>query len=258
MTEEKFSDVYDERYKSETYRTSLTGYECSRYEALKHIIPVWCSQGDIGTMLDYGAGRGLYVPLWKELFPKANLVACDVSEIALGQLSKDHANCKTVHMEDGVLPPHFHNQFDLVVSVEVLEHVEDLELYLTDVFSALKPGGRFIWTTPCANAFSIEHVYSAIRRQIVLSETGERRWKWEDPTHLRRLTTKEATKAANTVGFVDVDFRFRSHLFSFIFSKILTGKFFQPMGVPMMNLDYTLFRRLPNGASMIGFACKPK
>jgi len=40
------------------------------------------------------------------------------------------------------------NSFDLVVSVEVLEHVEEDERFVAEVRRVLKPGGRFIMTTP--------------------------------------------------------------------------------------------------------------
>ena len=38
--------------------------------------------------------------------------------------------------------------YDLVISVEVLEHVQDDEKFVSEVNRVLKPGGRFIMTTP--------------------------------------------------------------------------------------------------------------
>lgn len=38
--------------------------------------------------------------------------------------------------------------FDIVVSVEVLEHVEEDEKFVSEISRVLKPGGRFIMTTP--------------------------------------------------------------------------------------------------------------
>jgi SAM-dependent methyltransferase len=38
--------------------------------------------------------------------------------------------------------------FDLIVSVEVLEHVVEDEMFVSEVSRVLKPGGRFIMTTP--------------------------------------------------------------------------------------------------------------
>jgi SAM-dependent methyltransferase len=40
------------------------------------------------------------------------------------------------------------SSFDLVVSVEVLEHVEEDEKFVAEVYRVLKPGGRFLMTTP--------------------------------------------------------------------------------------------------------------
>ncbi|QQS42018.1 MAG: class I SAM-dependent methyltransferase [Acidobacteriota bacterium] len=40
------------------------------------------------------------------------------------------------------------DSFDLIVSVEVLEHVEEDNLFVSEVARVLKPGGRFLMTTP--------------------------------------------------------------------------------------------------------------
>lgn len=40
------------------------------------------------------------------------------------------------------------NSYDIAVSVEVLEHVEEDDLFVEQVFRVLKPGGVFIMTTP--------------------------------------------------------------------------------------------------------------
>ena len=50
------------------------------------------------------------------------------------------------------------NKFNIITSIEVMEHVEDLTAYVKDIYRLLKPGGIFIWTTPCANKYSIEYL----------------------------------------------------------------------------------------------------
>lgn len=256
MTKPDHSEIYNDRYSSENYRNRLSGYEISRYAALSHCVPRWLGSDSVQTVLDYGSGRGLYIPLWKQLFPKAKITACDVSDVALAQLQKDHseAQCETVLMQNDLLPKGHERLYDVIVSVEVLEHVADLATTLQDVHQALNPGGVFIWTTPCGNPWSIEHIYSSVTGQISRSSTGERRWRWEEPTHLRRLTSKEADHACRLVGFEEIEFRFRAHLFSFLFSQTPLRRLPDSVTVPMTNLDYTLFRHFPNGASMIGMA----
>jgi SAM-dependent methyltransferase len=145
--------------------------------------------------------------------------------------------------------------FDVVVSVEVMEHVESLTSYLRDIHRLLSPGGRFVWTTPCANAFSIEHLYGLVTRKIEPTEEGYRRWAWEDPAHLRRLKSREISLLLKETGFSRVTFRYRAHLFSFVCSSALAQRFGR-LREPLMTLDYSLFRSWPNGASMIGLAVK--
>jgi SAM-dependent methyltransferase len=250
--------TYDTRYAGE-YRRRLSGYEVSRYAALGHFIPRALQGCEVRDVLDYGAGRGMFVPLWRQLFPAASLAACDISNVALEKLAADHpdAQCRTIPMVGNRLPAGFSASFDLVVSVEVLEHAASLQEFLTDIFDALRPGGFFIWTTPCANAGSIEHLYATLFGKVERSTTGERRWSWEDPTHLRRLTTREAEEACRQVGFESIDFALRSHLFSFLVTYSPLRRLPAAWGTALMNLDYRLFRRLPNGASMIGIARKP-
>ena len=152
-------------------------------------------------------------------------------------------------------PNNIEKKFDLIISVEVMEHVSDLDFYLDQINSLLKKGGYFIWTTPCANWFSIEHIYSLITGKIEKTKEGYRKWTWEDPTHLRRLKSSEIKSLLQLRGFSNIKFRFRAHLFSYLCTnwpilrkKIISNRLF--------NLDYYLFRYLPNGASMIGSAKK--
>ncbi len=251
----KARNLYDERYTS-GYRAELSSYEIARWVALRHFVTEVAQAGSARSVLDYGAGRGLHVSLWQELFPTAELSFCDLSPVALGKLGECFpeyaARCHVVEDGRAALGG---KQYDVVVSVEVMEHVEDLDAYLRDIHRALVPGGRFIWTTPCANRLSVEHVYSWLSGQIEPTKEGYRRWKWEDPTHLRRMTTNEARQRLLDVGFSEPELRFRAHLFSFVCSQLPTKRL-TSLRNELMKWDYGLFRRLRNGASMIGVTRK--
>lgn len=190
-----------------------------------------------------------------DAFPWAEVRAADISPEAIRQLRSRFPGTPAVAFDPGEGVP-LDGPFDLVVSVEVAEHVEDLSAYLRDVHRLLRPGGTFIWTTPCRNAGSIEHLWAIVTRAFERSETGELRWRWEDPTHLRRLTSREAEDAWQDAGFDRPRFLYRSHLFSFLSVRLLRGPL-RPLAGPAAKLDYALFRHLPNGASMIGVARKP-
>ncbi|NWG33999.1 MAG: class I SAM-dependent methyltransferase [Chloroflexi bacterium] len=249
------SSIYDQRYLGD-YRERLSGYEIARWEALEHFITRILKLGWARKVLDYGAGSGLHVGLWEKTFPGAELHFCDISQVAMEKFKNKYPrHADSYYLVRGNQPAGEHNAFDVVVSVEVMEHVDDLDFYLSEIERLLKPGGYFVWTTPCANPFSIEHIYSALTGGIVQTGEGYRKWIWEDPTHLRRLRSSEIAQLLRQKGFSDVRFRFRSHFFSFVATYLPTNRA-QRLRNRMMVLDYLLFRRLPNGASMIGGAKK--
>jgi SAM-dependent methyltransferase len=60
--------------------------------------------------------------------------------------------------------------FDIVVSVEVLEHVEQDELFVDQVHRILKPGGTFLMTTPNGDYLkkpNVGHVRHYTRQQLL-------------------------------------------------------------------------------------------
>jgi len=248
-------NIYDKRY-SAGYREDLSGYEFARWRALDHFIRKILRLKNVKTALDYGCGNGLYVDLWKKVFPSGDLHFCDVSSVALEQLVSKYPEFKSKCAEVKQNKAPFNNNFfDVIISVEVIEHVENLNEYLNDVHRLLKQGGFFIFTTPCANRFSIEHILTTLTRQIEKTKEGFIRWKWEDPAHLRRLKSNEINNILKEIGFDRIEFRFRSHFFSFFCTYLFRGPL-KGLGEQIMLLDYSLFRNLPNGASMIGFAKK--
>jgi SAM-dependent methyltransferase len=250
--------AYNARYYEK--RAHFSGFELARCRALVHFIRNTLELKNTKKVLDYGSGTGLYAEIWAHLFPKADLYFCDISRFALERLQylypqyKNRCYIVEDHQADidGEL-------FDVIVSVEVMEHVISLNKYLQDINRLLKIGGRFIWTTPCANAFSIEHILTKATGQIDKTDEGYRRWSWEDPTHIRRLKSHEIKELLVEHHFSDITFRFRAHLFSYVCRR-LPMRLLLPKKIReyMMTLDYSLFKIFPNGASMIGAASKIK
>jgi len=246
-----------EKYHKSNSRSQLSGFEIARWDALSHFIPKHILNNKKLDILDYGAGTGLHIELWKKLFPSSNLYLCDISYAGKKKCLQNYPEYQNKYELVTNGHAEFDNgKFDLITSVEVMEHVENLEAYLLDINRLLKPGGVFIWTTPCGNDYSIEHLYSHFTNQIIHTSEGYRKWAWEDPTHIRRLKSKEIDHKLSRIGFSDIHFRFRSHFFSFICTYMPPKMKFQQIRNQLMKLDYLLFRRLQNGASMIGFAKK--
>jgi SAM-dependent methyltransferase len=101
-------------------------------------------------VLDLGAGQGYFSQLLGNYLrsemgvePSAVLRACDVvpSQFRYSELSCDQIP------ERGRLP-YADGTFDLVCSLEVIEHVEDQFEFAREAYRVLKPGGAFLLSTP--------------------------------------------------------------------------------------------------------------
>lgn len=100
-------------------------------------------------VLDLGAGEGYfsrmvgaYLRECAGVNPSDVLCACDVVP---DQFHYTGVRCDRVG-EDGRLP--YEQRFDLVCSLEVIEHVEDQFRFLREAYRVLKPGGLLVASTP--------------------------------------------------------------------------------------------------------------
>lgn len=248
------SNIYNQRYE-QGYRENLSGYEIARRDALHHFITQTLNIQENPKVLDYGAGSGLYVDLWEKVFKNPDLHFADISTSAKERFKEKFPHHAHQYYIIDELSQTNEESFNVIVSVEVMEHVDNLDFYLDNITRYLKPNGKFIWTTPCANPLSIEHLYSLISGKIEKTPEGYIRWSWEDKTHLRRLKSNEIKKILHLKGYKDIFFRFRSHFFSFACTYFLKKRT-KRLRNKLMTLDYNLFRIFPNAASMIGCAVK--
>ena len=98
-------------------------------------------------ILDIGCGAGLLCEplarLGAQLIgvdPSASNIAADRLHADKGQLSIDY-RCSTVEQMDG------RERFDIVLAMEVVEHVSDVGLFLNRCAAMLKPGGMMVIST---------------------------------------------------------------------------------------------------------------
>lgn len=83
------------------------------------------------------------------------------------------------------------SSFDCVVAVEVLEHVERDDLFVSEVYRVLKPGGVFVMTTP--NGDFVENT---------------------NPDHLRHYTREQLrTVLASCFGTIEVEYAIQDGVF---------------------------------------------
>ena len=99
-----------------------------------------------GTVLEVGSGEGYGI---MELAPKADhYIAVDKYNTDISDELKKENNITFIQ---AVIPPFSgieDNSVDFVVTFQVIEHIEDDEMFLQEIYRVLKPGGKVILTTP--------------------------------------------------------------------------------------------------------------
>ena len=98
-----------------------------------------------GDLLELGCGEGRGVELLAPL--ASSYVGIDKIKSIIDTLKDKHP---TYTFMDGVFPPFpfEDNQFDTIVTFQVIEHVKADEEFIKEIYRVLKPGGTALITTP--------------------------------------------------------------------------------------------------------------
>lgn len=176
-------------------------------------------------VLDAGCGYGLGAWIW--LKGGAQLVeAYDVSKRALDFAKKNYQSAK---IRFGRLDfdkeefPH-RNFFDVVCSVEVIEHLKNDQFYLKNIFKSLKKGGLLFLTTPNA----------AVSTQ-------------DNQFHYHEFTDKELEELLSNLNFKIL----KKHSLSVNKLSKFSGKYFP-------NFLVSLIKKIPFYPRLVKILCQPK
>jgi SAM-dependent methyltransferase len=105
------------------------------------------------SLLEIGTGSGFLIAFLESEFPKAKLTGLEYNKRLVLLTRKKVKNAKIV--QGNAEKFEFKNEtFDLIVSLQVIEHLHRPELMLFAVKKHLKPGGFFIITTPNSGCIS--------------------------------------------------------------------------------------------------------
>jgi SAM-dependent methyltransferase len=97
---------------------------------------------DAPLVLDFGAGEGKHLHLIRKFRPQARLVGVDIRQAHTAVDFEFH------HVAPNAALPLADDAFDLVMSCDVLEHVENIERSLDEIHRVLRSGGSFIGFVP--------------------------------------------------------------------------------------------------------------
>jgi 2-polyprenyl-3-methyl-5-hydroxy-6-metoxy-1,4-benzoquinol methylase len=142
----------------------------------------------VDTLVDVGAGYGIFLEEWRRQFPAVRAIAVEPSA-ALARVCRDKglAVIEDVAENAGTIS----GTADLVSCFEVLEHVHDPLRFLSALCTIARPGGFVFVTTMTIDGFDLQ-VLGARSTQI------------SPPHHINFLSLKGIEKLFMRAGLVDV------------------------------------------------------
>jgi SAM-dependent methyltransferase len=138
---------------------------------LRRVLPA--TDGSYRTILDAGCGSGVFSYELAKRHPEAQVTGVELEPDLVARANEiaKRAHLTNLHFEQGdVTKLDFEDEFDLVVSVDNFEHVEDDIAAMRTLLHALRPGGRLV-----------AHVPGYERRWLLL----RRRVNFDVPGHVR-------------------------------------------------------------------------
>ena len=172
-------------------------FPCLR-PAVEALLPPWKPKTRV---LDIGCGSGFWAN-W--LAQKGyEVVGVDPSEsgIQLARNAYPKVRFEQMVADDRLCEQMGVEPFDLVISLEVVEHVYSPRQWASACFHALKPGGRMICSTP----------YHGYLKNLAISLMNKWDWHWSPNTeggHIKFYSRKTLTHLLIEAAFSPASIRF--------------------------------------------------
>jgi SAM-dependent methyltransferase len=199
---EELARIYPPNYYAYNYDTSINPIALKAKEFLdRRKVKTWLKyvETDRSTLnfLDVGCGNGRYLKMLHRLgVPKSQLYGIEMSQGAIDSLQTEGYKGYYGRLEDieNELPE---NTFDLIVLLQVIEHVEHPRTTVQSLSRLLRPGGVLVLETP--NTQSLDA--NLFRRGYWGGYHFPRHWNLFDRPTLTRLVT-EANLQVKDIQFL--------------------------------------------------------
>ena len=187
----------------------------------------WLQPAHAGTILDVGCGRGFYTEAVARVYPQATAVGVDYNEKPL-TLAREQAHAALVSLarSDARALPFPAASFDAVICPDVLEHIVEHDVVLSEVNRVLKEDGLLLITVPHQNyPFVWDPINWVLERAFGIHMPTHIWWLagiWAD--HVRLYTTEELSRTMTAAGFTIEETWFTTHrCFPFSLMLFLIG-----------------------------------
>jgi 2-polyprenyl-3-methyl-5-hydroxy-6-metoxy-1,4-benzoquinol methylase len=167
-------------------------------------------------VLDIGCGNGYWIGQLLQLGLTGVGIDPSAEGMSIARKTYPAARFEQTTVSEDLLQRLNEAPFDVVVSMEVVEHVYDPRAWAHGAFRALRPGGRLICSTP----------YHGYLKNLVISLTD----KWDehlrplwDGGHIKFWSRPTLTSLLEEAGFVNIQFRGTGRLPYLWKSMVLSG-----------------------------------
>ncbi len=151
-------------------------------------------------VLDVGCGNGYTCGMFLERGCEVTGIDLSKSGIEIARRTYPSGRFELLAADDSLLDNLNAQPFDMIISTEVVEHLYAPRSYVQGVFNALKPGGKFICTTP----------YHGYLKNLAISLSGSWDSHWSplwDGGHIKLWSRRTLSTLLAEAGFVNTTIR---------------------------------------------------
>ena len=153
------------------------------------------------SILDIGCGGGILCEPLKRLGAKVSGIdtSTNAIEIAKKHAKKSKLQIKYFNCE----LENFNNieKFDLILCMEVLEHINNIDIFINDIKKRLKPSGYLIGSTISKTLNSYINAIILAEKFLNLIPKGTHQWnKFITPNNLKKILLKKKFKNIDFFG----------------------------------------------------------
>jgi len=173
----------------------------------------WANIPPAATVLDVACGTGELVRLLLQDHPSQVIAGIDISEQMVVQASKKFEGSANVSFKNAPVSdlPFSSESFDVVISANAFHYFSDPSEALTEIFRALRPGGKVIILDWC--------------KDFLLCRICDLVLQWLDPAHRQCYTETELRHYLDVTGFqVERSQRMRFGILWGLMAVSATGK----------------------------------
>lgn len=198
----RFGQAYYDYMKENDWWKTL---EHRRYSYDAWITILQAAHPSLNDVVEIGCGLGMFTRVMATHSNAPKILACDLSNYAITEAQQHLADLPNVtfHQIDALLLPCPPSSIDVVVGLDVLEHLHDPGLMLAKAHEILRPGGLLFLSLP--NPESLGARIKMGKPDLHDNSANPLRWfAWHDPTHVSIFPIAEWRRRLRALGFVKV------------------------------------------------------